>query len=57
MTKQLTPLRQKDIEVGRQLERKEIVEWLRNQHGLTTQLIAIMIEKEQHKCHSSQSTT
>ena len=57
MTKQLTPLRQKDIETGRQLERKEIVEWLRNQHGLTIQLIAIMIEKEQHKCHSSQSIT
>lgn len=30
MTKQLTPLRRKDIETGRKLEREAIVKWLRS---------------------------
>lgn len=29
MSKQLTPLRRKDIETGRKLERKTIAKWLR----------------------------
>lgn len=29
MTKQLSPLRRKDIETGRKLEREAIVKWLR----------------------------
>ena len=30
MTKQLSPLRRKDIETGRKLEREAIVKWLRS---------------------------
>jgi hypothetical protein len=30
VTKELTPLRKKDIETGRKLEREAIIQWLRN---------------------------
>lgn len=42
---QLTPLRRKDIETGRKLEREAIVKWLRKDDFLLT---AELIEAGEH---------
>lgn len=56
MTKELSPLRRKDIETGRKLERDEIVKWLRSfgqEDGEVTRYLpgtlATLIKSGMHK--------
>ena len=51
MTKfQLSPLRRKDMEAGRRLERQEIVAWLRrSEHNDHLHSAAALIEAEEFK--------
>lgn len=48
MTKQLTPLRRKDIETGRKLERDAIVKWLLDCNLLYDEDIVVCIEAGEH---------
>lgn len=49
MIKQLSPLRRKDIETGRKLEREAIVKWLRENHcSFETDCAADDIEAGEH---------
>lgn len=48
MTKQLTPLRRKDIATGRKLEREAMVKWLRALPVPITDDVASAIEAEEH---------
>lgn len=54
MTKQLSPLRRKDIETGRKLEREAIVKWLRSDSivvsmdGSAEDVIASALEAGEH---------
>ena len=45
MTKELSPLRSKDIETGRKAEREAIIKWLRK-HGMRQ--VSMFIENEEH---------
>lgn len=45
MTKELSPLRSKDIETGRKAEREAIITWLRK-HGYRQ--VAMMVEEGEH---------
>lgn len=46
MTKELAPLRRKDIETGRKLEREAIVKWTREKPSHT--MAASAIERGEH---------
>lgn len=48
MTKQLSPLRRKDIETGRKLEREAIVKWLESIPSATTMLAVEQIKVGEH---------